>query len=105
MIAGDRLGSCAEVIQIYRQRADHLAKFETDHARTLRRDVLVFVGNLEASRQDQFRLWAFSMPDGVTFHFVEQHPSGRLLGCLRTVSKLAVSNADWQELWGDARKL
>ncbi len=45
------------------------------------------------------------MPHGVTYVFFEHSETHTLLGQLRTVSKLGVSNEDWETLWGAELRL
>jgi hypothetical protein len=42
------------------------------------------------------------MSDGRTIAFGELATSGGLVGVIRAVSKLAVPDDEWRDLWGDA---
>ena len=91
--------ACDELLTIYRRRAEHLARFETKHAIDLRRDVLRFCEQLESARGASARWWIFRMPGGVHYEFVEDTEMHRLLGALKTISKIEVDSEEWACLW------
>jgi hypothetical protein len=93
--------SCDELLTIYRHRAAHLARFNALHARELRDNVLRFCELLAASPSATAIWWLFRMPNGVHYNFVEHSTTHRLLGALRTVSKLEVLAEEWDRLWSD----
>lgn len=91
--------ACDELLTIYRRRAEHLARFETQHAGNLRRDVVRFCEQLESARGSFARWWTFTMPDGVHYEFVEDTATHQLLGALKAISKLEVDPEEWARLW------
>ena len=90
---------CQHFLLIYRRRSEHLGKYGSDHARNLRADALAFCEELEKTPDELVRFWTFEQPpkDFIVFEGIN---SGRVLGCLRTVSKLLVDEESWHKLWG-----
>jgi hypothetical protein len=93
---------CAELLDIYRGRAIHLSKFGTPHAENLRAEVLDLCSHLERHSHETARLWSFDVGAGASIIFVELVAPPRLLGALRVISKLDVSEEVWNQLWGTA---
>ena len=90
----------ADLTRIYSARAEHLATKAGPHAEQLRASTIEFVENLRDAT-------------GATLGFIQgpaehhylialsESPS-RVLGCLKVVSKLDVSERRWEELWSSA---
>jgi hypothetical protein len=93
--------SCSSLLGIYRGRAQHLKKFNTPHANALQADTKAFCRNLEITAVEQCRMWNI---EGLGFDFlvIVEDGTNKILGCLRTVSKLKVDEPTWKELWGEA---
>lgn len=91
--------SCNSLLTIYHHRAVHLTRFKARHAQDLRDDVLRFCERLAASPGASAQWWTFRLPDAVLYNFIEHSDTHRLLGALRTVSKLDVPAEEWDRLW------
>jgi hypothetical protein len=92
---------CDELLPTYRVRAKTLRRFQTPHAIELRREVEGFCSRLAASRGKSAQFFGFRLPENVHYLFVERTDTYELLAAMRTVSKLDVTQDEWQRLWGD----
>lgn len=92
-----------ELLSTYRLRRDHLARLRSPHAEALHRDVASLVHSLEQSESQSCEILSIESdetpPRTYLLFFVPEE--GRLLGCCATVSRLAVSQEEWNDLWGE----
>ena len=95
--------SIPELLSTYRLRRDHVARFRSAHAEALHRDVAALVHSLERTKSQSCEILSVEAgetpPRSYVIFFVPEE--GRLLGCFATVSRFAVSERDWADLWGD----
>ncbi len=92
-------------IGIHERRAENLALRRAPHARQLEKDVRAWVDAAKADIDVETWWWRFELPQGRTVAFFERKRDFAILGALMVVSKLAVTPAEWRELWwerGDA---
>ena len=90
---------CRHYWGIYRHRSRHLQKYNTPHAISLREDCEAFCEEIEATPDAPIRSWNFKCSP-LDFLIFENITSTTIVGCLRTVSKLDVSESEWEKLWG-----
>jgi hypothetical protein len=90
-----------QMLSIYKGRAFHLAKFQTKHAAALRNDVESLCRALEKSQDPEVRSWIFHCPNGVVIDVFESLPSCQLLGSVKAISRLEVTEEQWKTLWGE----
>jgi hypothetical protein len=93
-------GRGRELRSIYGIRAEHLARFQTEHARRLRRDCETFCKNLERVGDVRCRFSTFDLDHGRELSFIEHDDTHELLGVLHTVKRGAVTPEEWASLWG-----
>ena len=87
-------------IGIYEQRARNLVRWRSAHARRLQRDTAALVEAARAELGVETWWWDFSLAAGRSVIFVERKTDAAILGALFTVSKLEVSEEEWERLWG-----
>jgi len=90
---------CAGLLPTYRVRARHLAQIETQHAQDLLADVEALCKALEAADRATLRFWIFELPHGRMIDVFENEETHDILGCIKVISKLRVSEAEWDRLW------
>jgi hypothetical protein len=74
--------SCAQLLKIYRRRADHLRRYNTPHAQELRADVLDLCDALANTSEEDCQIWTFSSPPNSDYTIFEGAETGRILGCV-----------------------
>jgi hypothetical protein len=80
--------------------AAHLAQFQSDHARTLRRDAERLCEKLSKEPDVRCCFWDFELEHGRHVHFVENADTGELLTILHAVDSRKVTPEEWAALWG-----
>jgi hypothetical protein len=96
-------GPCSDLIPTYQARMEILGRYPSEHACTLRGNVLELLNNLRGAESCVGRWVIVRAHPEYSFNVFVVEPSGAVMGCLRVVSQLQVPAARWQELWhGDA---
>lgn len=91
--------SCEELLKTYRLRSDHLSQFPTRHAKQLHASTQELCSNLEIHKNKHCLIHTLTGSSSHHYHLVVLQNSQVLLGCLKTVSQLDVSDDEWSELW------
>ena len=91
-----------DLLRTYQVRAEHLASFESPHARQLAASTAEFAERLAAEAEDGPVGLMHATGDGPESFSLFITGDGRILGCMRVISKLDVSEAEWAALWGQA---
>ena len=87
-------------VRTYGRRARGLARRTTPHAKQLKSDTEELLRHAEADAGVETWWWRFELPKGRSIVFVERKRDHAILGALALVSKLGVTEAEWEELWG-----
>jgi len=94
-----RAVSCKELLSIYKRRANHLSHFKTEHAIQLKVSTEELCNNLLSREAEQCFLHTLESSSKHEIILVVSQKTNLLLGCLKTVSKLKVSENEWAQLW------
>ena len=92
--------ACKHLQTIYAARLEHLGRFDAPHPMQLAASLEEFLGNLERAETSDALCFEVGTPLEHDFIVFVSADSGAVLGCLKTVSKTAVSPLRWRELWG-----
>jgi hypothetical protein len=90
----------ADLTRIYSARAEHLATKAGPHAQQLRASTKEFVANLRDATGAT--LGFIQGPAEHQYVIAMSESPSRVIGCLKIVSKLDVSERRWEELWSSA---
>jgi len=90
----------ADLLRIYAARVKHLGTLVGPHAEQLRASTTEFVANLE-NASDTHIGWIRG-PGQHEYLIILSGLPTRVIGCMRVVSKLDVSEREWDELWNRA---
>ena len=93
--------SVKQVRSIYAARHHHLGQFTSAHAQRLRQEVLALLEALSKCSEDNARLWMFNGPEGLQVFAWDDPRTERLFGCVKVYDRRALSDEEWQELWGE----
>ncbi|MEP7706635.1 hypothetical protein [Paraglaciecola sp. 25GB23A] len=92
--------SCEELLYTYQQRVEHLSQFTTEHAVQLKASTDELCSNLRNHKEEQCLFHTLKGSVKHQYNLVVLKNSNILLGCLKTVSKLNVTEQEWLHLWG-----
>jgi len=92
--------SCEELLYIYQQRAEHISQFTTEHATQLKASTDELCSNLSKHKEEQCLFHTLKGQLRHQYSLVVLKNSNVLLGCLKIVSKLNVTEQEWVQLWG-----
>ena len=92
--------SFSELERLYAIRYDHLLEKQGPHALQLAASVGEFLIGLRTHPGPSGQL--FEIRGDAEHHFMLFVAADKVIGCLRTVSQLDVSDARWQKLWQGA---
>jgi hypothetical protein len=90
--------SCSELLDIYKVRLNHLSNMSSLHAQQLAGSTKEFVTCLATIGEERAQIITINPDEEVSF-LIFLLSSGKLLGCLKTISKLAVTEERWEQLW------
>jgi hypothetical protein len=90
----------ADLLRIYPARVEHLATLAGPHAEQLRASTTEFVANL--GNVTGAEIGWIRGPGPHQYLVVLSGPPTRVIGCMRVVSKLDVSEQAWDGLWNRA---
>ena len=93
--------SLAELEFVYSRRLEHLLSKSSDHAVSLAASTRELLDAVQDSSERVARWVTIRGPANYYFMILTSN-SSQILGCLKVVSKLDVSHADWQRLWQGA---
>ena len=99
--AAEPSGPCAELAATYSLRLQHIRKKSSPHALQLATSTEEFVANLRQRTEATGTWFTVSGPAEHEF-LVFCTASGQLIGCMRTVSQLRVTQERWNALWAEA---
>ena len=94
-----------QMLNIYSARASSLERrISTNeingiHPERLLRDVESLVTELTGLSDEKIDCWTWSIDESSSYTAFEGINSKRILGCILTVDKRAVSENEWKELW------
>ena len=88
------------IASIYETRAEHLESFQTPHANQLLVSTRELLANLEEVEGVRISLFEVSTKLEHGYVMFVSIDTGRILGCLKVVSKLDVEPERWEEIWG-----
>ncbi|HEX8368155.1 MAG TPA: hypothetical protein VF604_06410 [Pyrinomonadaceae bacterium] len=88
--------SSRQLLDIYRHRAERLLKYESSRAEQLRNEILAFCSELKKVPDDTVNYWTIAKDKAAGFAVF--YNSEKILGCLLTVDRRMVSEADWKKL-------
>jgi hypothetical protein len=95
----DKPLDCNELLSIYRGRAIQLKKFSSKHAIDLQFATEEFCSNLEAHDSYVCNFYHLMSPLKHEYLVSVVPDSMKVLGCLKTISKLSVTQSEWDALW------
>lgn len=95
----------ANLLNIYRRRAEHLQHYSTAHAQQLRDDVVALCNALATTSDESCRLWIFSVPPNSGYTVFEGMDTGRILGCVFGKDKRLTPPDEWDDLWRENNTL
>ncbi len=98
---GERPIACVDLRMIYAARLEHLRRYDAAHPRQLADSVEEFIGSLEEAESSQALCYGLQPPFEFEFIVFVLAENGKVLGCLKTLPKTAVSPERWREIWGD----
>ena len=90
----------ADLTRIYSARVEHLATKAGPHAEQLRASTVEFVANLRDATSTT--LGFIQGPAEHHYLIALSESPSRVIGCLKVISKLDVSDRRWEELWSSA---
>ncbi len=90
---------CSHFLSIYRVRAEHLLRYGTPHAVSLREDMLELCGEFEKTPEEGCCVWSFSVPPYYSIVAFEGAETNRVLGCILAADKRLMLPEDWKRLW------
>lgn len=96
---GGSTTDATQLLRIYRVRRAHLAGIRAAHAQALASDVSWFCQNLEAALQARVVICSVDIGPSYSLGFFLDAETNKVLGCLKTVSKLDVTDEQWERLW------
>ncbi len=96
---GERPIACADLGTIYAGRLEHLRRFGDAYPIQLADSVEEFVRNLEGANSSHALCYRVQPPFEFGFIVFISAENGKVLGCLKTASKTAVSAERWREIW------
>ena len=97
----ERTVACEHLRSIYTDRLEHLRRYDTVHPKQLANSVEEFLRNLERAGRAQAVCYEIETPVEFKIIVFVSAEKRDVLGCLKTVSKIAVSPERWREIWGD----
>jgi hypothetical protein len=100
---GGRPVSRADLLEIYRHRAELLLRLKTADAVRLRQEVLALCRGLETLSEDRCRWWRFVGNDGASYAFLEAAGTKDLIASLHSWDARIVSDDKYVEVWGHPR--
>ena len=93
--------SAEELTGIYKIRVKIATRRNSNHARRLVSDTLMFIDELEKVPNDKVNFWYFSIDKASGYMIFEGINSQKILGCILTVDKRKVSGNEWEKLWNE----
>jgi hypothetical protein len=93
---------CAQLMRIYRRRAQHLRRYSTAHAQQLRDDVAALCDALVKASDENCLLWVFSWAPNSDYTVFEGAETGLILGCVLARDKRLTPSDEWNNLWREA---
>jgi hypothetical protein len=100
---GGRPVARADLLAIYRHRAELLPRVKTADAARLREEVLALCRGLETLSEDWCRWWRFVGNNGASYAFLEATESKELIAALHSWDARFVSDDKYVEVWGQPR--
>ncbi|HEV8593519.1 MAG TPA: hypothetical protein VGQ55_15550 [Pyrinomonadaceae bacterium] len=91
---------CRHFLGIYQRRAEHLNKFQTEHAERLRKDVLEFVENMQKAPDQRLKSWTFTKKPNMLFSVFESTDLTQIFGCIKALDTRLTPEHTWNDLWG-----
>jgi hypothetical protein len=92
--------SCEELLFTYQIRAEHLSQFTTEYAAQLKASTDELCRNLLKHKEEQCLFHTLKGAVKHEYKLVVLKNTNVLLGCLKTVSQLNVTEQEWGQLWG-----
>ncbi len=93
--------SAEELAGTYKIKAQIAGRNNSNHARRLVNDTLLFVSELEKVPNDKVNFWHFGIDEVAGFTVFEGVNSQKILGCILNVDKRKVSESEWEKLWNE----
>jgi len=92
---------CSHLALVYEGRSEHLSINKSEHAIQLRESVNELVISLKEQNPRKCVFYHFTGPEEFDYQVIVDTERNSVLGILKTVSKLEVSDERWAELWSE----
>ncbi len=90
----------SELLEIYRRRAEHLLRFDSEHATRLRADTLELCSKFERMQEAMCNIWRVRVNERESLLVFEGSNTRTLLGVLHVVDARSLTPEDRRTFWG-----
>ena len=87
-------------LAIYQQRAKHVQKFTTEHAVSLRNDLVALCQELKKTPEEFVQIWSFSKLPYFNYAVFVGASNHQIFGCILAVDDRLIDDETRIQLWG-----